>query len=73
MKEQEIKTIVERQRACFQAGKTLNIDVRIEALKKLRVCVQKYEKEIAAALKKDLGKSAMESYMCETGMVWFWL
>ncbi|MBE5971807.1 MAG: aldehyde dehydrogenase [Lachnoclostridium sp.] len=69
MKEQEIKTIVERQRACFQAGKTLNIDVRIEALKKLRVCVQKYEKEIAAALKKDLGKSAMESYMCETGMV----
>ena len=29
----------------------------------------KYEKEINEALKADLGKSAFEGYMCETGMV----
>ncbi len=69
MTEQEIKRIVNTQRTCFLAGKTLNIDVRVEALKKLRICIEKYEKEITSALKKDLGKSSAESYMCETGMV----
>ena len=69
MTEHEIRQMVEMQRKCFLAGKTLNIDVRMEALKKLRACIEKYEKEIAVALKKDLGKSSMESYMCETGMV----
>lgn len=69
MNEQEIRLIVEKQRACFQAGKTLNVDVRVEALKKLYACVKKYEPEIMTALKKDLGKSSAESYMCEVGMV----
>ena len=31
--------------------------------------ITKYEKEIACALKEDLGKSEYESYMCETGLV----
>ena len=69
MNEQEIRLIVEKQRACFLAGKTLNVDVRVEALKKLYACVKKYEPEIMTALKKDLGKSSAESYMCEVGMV----
>ena len=69
MQEQEIKSIIDRQRACFASGATLDVEVRIAALKKLKLCILKYEKEINEALKKDLGKSSMESYMCEIGMV----
>ena len=69
MKEQEIVNMIEKQRQWFQSGATLDVETRVGALKKLHTCVKKYEQEIAAALKKDLGKSGMESYMCETGMV----
>lgn len=64
-----IDEILEKQRLYFQSGKTLSIDFRIEMLKKLRNVIHKYEKEIAQALKADLGKSEYESYMCETGLV----
>ncbi len=69
MTENEIGKIVERQRAFFRSGATLNVDYRIRALEKLRRCIRENEKEIARALYKDLGKSAFESYMCETGLV----
>ncbi|MGN1077400.1 MAG: aldehyde dehydrogenase [Candidatus Gallimonas sp.] len=60
--------ILERQRAFFQSGKTLPVRFRIGMLKKLRDCIKRREKQIAAALYADLGKSAYESYMCETGL-----
>lgn len=69
MNETEIRQIIKNQRGYFASGATLSVDKRIEALKKLQACIRKYEPEIGAALKKDLGKSGMESYMCETGMV----
>lgn len=68
MQEHEIKTIIEDQRQCFRSGATLDVEVRVAALQKLKACIIQYEAEINAALKKDLGKSSMESYMCETGM-----
>lgn len=64
-----IDEILEKQRLYFQSGATLSVDFRIEMLKKLRNVITKYEKEIAYALKEDLGKSEYESYMCETGLV----
>lgn len=69
MTEQEIKQIIDRQRAYFYTGATLDIDFRIHALKKLRACILHYETEINEAIQKDLGKSGFESYMCETGLV----
>lgn len=69
MTDQEIKQIVDRQRTFFYTGATLTMDFRIHALKKLKACVQHYEAEINDAIKKDLGKSSFESYMCETGLV----
>lgn len=69
MKESEIQQMIEKQRGYFMSGATLSVDKRLDALKKLQMCIQKHEAEIHAALKKDLGKSGMESYMCETGMV----
>ncbi len=63
-----IEEIIERQREYFRTGTTLNIEFRIQMLKKLRAAVQTYEHEIAAALKEDLGKSDYESFMCEIGL-----
>lgn len=64
-----IAELVERQRRYFRSGATLSVDFRIAMLKKLRSAVKRSEKEIAAALKQDLGKSDYESFMCEIGMV----
>ena len=69
MTECEIRNLLERQRAYFASGETLDIKNRLEALKKLKDCIVRHEKEIGTALKKDLGKSGAESYMCETGLV----
>ena len=69
MTELEIKNIVDTQRKYFMTGATLNVEFRLRALAKLKDCIIKYEKEINDALKKDLGKSAFEGYMCEIGMV----
>lgn len=69
MTDQEIKEIVSRQRKYFQSGATLPVNRRIEALHKLYDSIYGHQTEIHAALKKDLGKSGFESYMCETGLV----
>ena len=63
-----IEEILISQRTFFRTGKTLSLAFRIEQLKKLYAAVKKYEAEIADALMEDLGKSAFESYMCETGL-----
>lgn len=64
----EIKKLVITQRKFFRTGATLPVGARLKALLKLKACILKYETEIHEALKKDLGKSDFESYMCETGM-----
>lgn len=69
MKQEEIAKIVENQRMWYAAGNTLPVKNRIAALKKLREALMDNESQIARALRTDLGKSAEESYMCETGMV----
>ncbi len=64
-----IDKLLESQKAYFESGATLDVDFRVAMLKKLRDAVIRYEKDIALALKSDLGKSEAEGYMCETGMV----
>jgi len=63
-----IDEVLDSQRNYFKSGVTLDLDFRIEMLKKLYYTIKKYETEINAALKKDLGKSDFEGFMCETGM-----
>ena len=63
-----IEQILEKQRNYFRTGKTLPVSFRIGMLKKLHHTIKKYEGEIAAALKSDLGKSEYEAFMCEIGM-----
>ena len=69
MTETEIKEIVQKHRTYFYTGAPLHVSRRVQALTKLKACIEKYETKIHLALEKDLGKSAFESYMCETGLV----
>lgn len=64
----EIKEIVKRQREFFETEKTFDVNYRIEMLKRFKQAILDNEKEINEALKKDLGKSETEAYMCEVGM-----
>lgn len=68
MTAEEIRELVQAQRSFFFSGETLPVEYRIQALKKLKAAIIKYEPEIHAALKEDVGKSPLESYMCETGL-----
>ncbi len=64
-----IDCLFDKQKKFFQSGATFPATFRIEALKRLRECIVRREQDIIDALRKDLGKSGFESYMCEIGMV----
>lgn len=69
MTPEEIQAIVAKQRAYFNSGATLDVEGRLRALRTLRAAIITYQDVIAAALERDLGKSATESAMTEIGMV----
>ena len=69
MTETEIKKIVGEQRSYFHTGATLPVSVRVHALNKLKSCIIEKKEKINKAIHQDLGKSAFETYMCETGLV----
>ncbi len=62
-----IRQIVDKQREFFLGGTTLDVEWRIEQLKKLRSAVKKHAKELTAALKADLGRSEAEAYLADVG------
>ena len=64
-----IKDITERQRDFFRSGVTLETDWRIVQLKRLKVQMTLYEKEITEALAEDLGRSEAEAFFCDIGTV----
>ena len=68
MTEQEIKDILQQQNHFFSSGKTIPAEFRLKQLESLKEAMIRHEADLAAALKEDLGKSRMESYMCETGL-----
>ncbi len=69
MRETEIQALVVKQRAFFLSGSTLPLEFRIQALRRLKQAIITNEDKITEALKKDLGKSSNESFMCEIGLV----
>lgn len=68
MTEQEIKDILQQQNHFFSSGKTIPAEFRLKQLESLKEAMIRHETDLAAALKEDLGKSRMESYMCEIGL-----
>ena len=69
MTQEQISALVKKQRAYYNTGATLNVDFRIEMLKKLYASVKKHQDDITDALTADLGKSEYEGFMCEAGLV----
>lgn len=67
--ESSIHAVFVKQREFFRTGKTLDINWRIEQLKKLKTAVEKYEDRMTEALGKDLGRHPMEAYFCDVGSV----
>lgn len=65
--EGEIQSIVTVQRVFFYTGATLDVNWRIRQLKKLRDAVIAHEDEFERALAEDLGRSAVEAYLCDIG------
>ena len=68
MTEQEIKDILQQQNHFFSSGKTIQAEFRLKQLESLKEAMIRHEADLTAALKEDLGKSRMESYMCEIGL-----
>ena len=69
MEQREIRKLVNRQRRFFYTGKTQHMAFREMALRRLQISIMAHEDEINRALRLDLGKSASEAYMCETGIL----
>lgn len=63
------KEIIGRQRGFFQSGATRSVSFRLKALDKLAGALKLFEEKTEMALYEDLGKSSMEAFMTETGMV----
>ena len=61
--------LLDQQRRYFNNGHTRSYEYRIEQLKKLQQGLQQNEQAIFDALQKDLGKSNLESYVTELGLV----
>lgn len=61
--------LLRRQRRFFKTGKTLDLDWRLEQLRRLKQAVLSHQKEIEAALAADLGRAPLEAYFCDVGSV----
>ncbi|MBQ0122527.1 MAG: aldehyde dehydrogenase family protein [Bacteroidales bacterium] len=64
-----IQGIVEKQRTFFRTGTTLDVNWRLRQLRRLRDAVISHEKDFEDALRKDLGRSATEAYLCDIGPI----
>lgn len=69
MTQESIQELIRKQREYFYTDATLDVNFRINSLKKIQTAIQTHQEQINAALKADLGKSSFESYMCESGLV----
>lgn len=66
----KILEVYNKQKEFFKEGKTLDIEYRLNALKKLKSVIKSNEEEILKALKEDLGKSDFEGYITEVSLIY---
>ncbi|MBO4506369.1 MAG: aldehyde dehydrogenase family protein, partial [Lachnospiraceae bacterium] len=66
---EQIHEAVEKQRAFFRTGTTLDIGWRKQQLKKLVEALKAHHTELEKALGEDLGRSSAEAYFCDIGPV----
>ena len=66
----QIKELIEKQRAYFNTGNTRPVKFRKKKIKALKKEIKAKEQAIIDALRKDFGKSGYESYITEIGLVY---
>ncbi|MDZ8029734.1 aldehyde dehydrogenase [Nostoc sp. DedSLP04] len=64
-----IGNILQTQRDFFQTGKTKDVNFRIEQLKNLKQAIIEHEQSIVEALKTDLHKPEVETYLTEISVI----
>lgn len=67
--DQNLQEMIQNGRHFFQRGLTLDVDFRIEALRKFQEGLHRHEEKLMEALKLDLNKSPFEAYSSEIGML----
>lgn len=63
MNKQELLNVIDSQKKFFSQGHTKSVDFRISQLKKLLAAIEQNEALIIKAIKKDLGRSEVDSYL----------
>ncbi|MBQ8492967.1 MAG: aldehyde dehydrogenase [Alistipes sp.] len=66
---QQIENIVRAQHLFFRSHATLDVDYRLDALKRLREAILRQEKSLCEALYVDLHKSYEEAFLTEISIV----
>jgi aldehyde dehydrogenase (NAD+) len=69
MEKEEIGLILQRQREYFKSGMTLDVNFRVNTLKKLRSLILSHEQELIEALRNDFHKPELEVTGTETRLV----
>lgn len=69
MERNDMEVILKKQKEYFGSGETLPVKNRKKALAKLLTALEVNENALLSALKKDLGKSFQEGYMCEIALI----
>jgi aldehyde dehydrogenase (NAD+) len=64
-----IEDVFNKQRIFFRKGSTLELDFRLDILKKLKTIIKQRESDILSALYSDLHKSEFECYSTEIYIV----
>ncbi|GHA55076.1 aldehyde dehydrogenase [Pontibacter akesuensis] len=67
--QRSVQKLVQRQRAFFASGKTLDVEFRREQLKRLQQAIRKHEQDLFDAMYSDFRKPEMETYSTEVGFV----
>lgn len=65
----DLTSLIARQRAHFQTGRTRPLEFRLEQLRTLHRAIETNETQLLQALHADLRKSAQEAYVSEIGFV----
>jgi aldehyde dehydrogenase (NAD+) len=69
MSAEAAQSLLAAQRAYFATGATQSVEFRREQLQRLKNAIKQYEPQILAALKADLHKAELESYLAEVYFV----
>lgn len=67
---EDVQRVVDRMKAHFETGATLDVNYRRRALCDLRAWLKSHEEEVLEALRADLGKAPFEGFATELGIVY---